>query len=96
MKHRYFYPDTDPRHADEVKMYDSYPESAITQAEDYINREFEPWAKLEIKERVLIARDHDNFEILTESSTDYRLYEFKYNPLTDEVNYVRMEGDWKR
>lgn len=96
MKHRYFFTDTDHRHEAEVKMYDNYPADAIQKAEEYINREFEPWAKLESKERVLIARNHDRFEILTESSSDYRLYEFTYNPLSGDVNYVRMEGDWKR
>ncbi len=95
MKRRYFTLEGDDLHSSEVALYDLIPESAVDEAADYIDNEFDYHAMCETKERVLIVRAHDRFEILTESDTDYLTYEFAYNPLTGEVKYIRMEGDWK-
>lgn len=95
MKRRFFYNEGTKERANEEELNNLIPDSAGEDACRYIDKEFEPWAKGEIKERVMIVDRHDLFSILTESSSEYRIYEFKYNPLSDEVRFVKYEGDWK-
>lgn len=77
----------------EEELYNLIPDYAVEEAGKYIDKNY---ARSETKERELIVRGHDRFEILTETSTDYRTYEFAYNPLSGEVKFIKYEGDWKR
>lgn len=95
MKRRYFTQSGTEARSKEEELFDLIPESAIEEAAEYIDNEFDYNAMCETKERVLIIRAHDRFEILTESKTDYRSYEFAYNPLTGEVKYIKWGGDFK-
>lgn len=97
MKRRCFTKEGDNRHSAEVELYDLIPESAIDEANAWLDinhPDIKPWK--EVKSREYIVRAHDRFEICCETHSDYQNYEFCYNPLTGEVKYITMEGDWKR
>lgn len=92
MKRRYFTTPTSDNRPAEIALYDLIPDYAVEEAEYYINTHFN---RSETKERELIVRAHDRFEIATETSTEYCNYEFCYNPLSGDVKYIRYEGDFK-
>lgn len=95
MKRRYFsWPGKDEYQA-EVALFDLIPDSAVEEANAWLDINEPNLKQREIKDRELIVRAHDRFEICVETHSDYRNYEFCYNPLTGEVRYIRMEGDFK-
>lgn len=96
MKRRYFTLEGDNRHSAEVELYDLIPESAIEEANAWLDMnhpDIKPWK--EVKSREYIVRTHDRFEICVETHSEYQNYEFAYNPITREVKFIRYEGDFK-
>ena len=96
MKRRYFTLEGDDRHSSEVDLFDLIPDSAVEEANAWLDIHEPNLKKREIKDRELIVRAHDRFEICCETNIDYRNYEFVYNPLSGEVRHTgHMEGDFK-
>ena len=96
MKRRYMTLEGDNRHSAEVELFDLIPESAIDEASAWLDIDEPNLKQREIKDRELIVRAHDRFEICVETHSDYRNYEFVYNPLSGEVRHTgHMEGDFK-
>ena len=95
MKRRYMTLEGDNRHSAEVEMFDLIPYSAIEEACAWLDINEPNLKQREVKQREYIVRAHDRFEICVETHSEYRNYEFIYNPLTGEVKYIRMEGDFK-
>lgn len=93
MKRRYFHPEGSEARYKEETLYDLIPESAVDEAEKYIETYFD---YPETAERELIVRSQCEFEILTETTIDYRAHIFNYEPLTGAVRYLKCEGDFKR
>lgn len=96
MKRRYFSRIGDDKHQAEVALYDLIPESAVEEANAWLDIYNPTLKQREVKPREYIVRAHDRFEICVETHSDYRNYEFVYNPLTGEVRHTgHMEGDFK-
>lgn len=93
MKRRYMTIDGDNRHSAEVDMFDLIPESAIDEANAWLDINH-PELR-EVKPREYIVRAHDRFEIMVETHSEYRSYEFCYNPLVGSVEYITWSGDFK-
>lgn len=94
MKRRYMTLERDDRHSAEVDLFDLIPESAIDEANAWLDINHIELKQREVKDREYIVRAHDRFEICVETSFDRRYYEFAYNPLIGEVKYVTWGGDF--
>lgn len=85
----------DNRHSSEVDLFDLIPESAIEEANAWIDINENNLKQREVKPREYIVRAHDRFEICVETYSEYRSYEFHYRAVNGEVRYMKMEGDFK-